>query len=79
MYLGLKNKWLRGQIIKSRAETDQELLVNLIFATPAGQAMFKASCSEVVSLEGLAVTTQFSKDTENETENEGIEGLSDRK
>ena len=39
--------------------------------------MFKASCSEVVSLEGLAVTTQFSKEAENEVEPEGIEGLSD--
>ena len=79
MYLGLRNKWLRGQIIKSRAETDQELLADLISATAAGQAMFKASCSEVVSLEGLAVTTQFSKDAENETETEGIKGLSDRR
>ena len=62
MYLGLRSKLLRGQIIKSRAATDQELLADLVSATAAGQAMFKASCSEVVSLEGLAVTTQFSKD-----------------
>ena len=41
--------------------------------------MPKASCSELVSLEGLAVTTQFSKDAENEAEPEGIEGLSKRK
>ena len=79
MYLGLKSKWLRGQIIKSRAATDQELLADLVSATAAGQAMFKASCSEVVSLEGLAVTTQFSKDAENKAETEGIEVLSDWK
>ena len=35
------------------------------------------TCSEVVLLKGLAVTTQFSKDAENDTEKEGIEGLSD--
>ena len=79
MYLGLRSKWLRGQIIKSRAATDQELLADLVSATAAGQAMFKASCSEVVSLEGLAVTTHFSKDVENEVEPEGIEGLSNQK
>ena len=56
MYLGLRSKWLRGQIIKSRAVTDQDLLADLVSATAAGQAMFKASCSEVVSLEGLPVT-----------------------
>ena len=79
MYLGLRSKWLRGQIIKSRAATDQELLADLVSATAAGQAMFKASCSEVVSLEGLTVTTKFSKDMENEAETEDIEGISDRK
>ena len=79
MYLGLRSKWLRGQIIKSRAVTDQELLADLVSATTAGQAMFKASCSEVVSLEGLAVMTQFSKDAENEVEPEGIEVLNDQK
>ena len=78
MYLGLRSKWLRGQVIKSRAATDQELLADLVSATAAGQAMFKASCSEVVSLDGLAVTTQFSKDAENEVEQEGIEGLNER-
>ena len=66
-------------VIKSRAATDQDLLADLVSATVAGQAMFKASFSEVVSLEGLAVTTQFSKDAENEVEPEGIEGLSNRK
>ena len=79
MYLGLKSKWLRGQKIKSRGATDQELLVDLVSTTAAGQVMFKAACSELVSLEGLAVMTQFSKDAENEAETEGIEGLSDRK
>ena len=78
IYIGLRSKWLRGRIIKRRAATDQDLLADLVSATAAGQAMFKASCSEVVSLEGLAVTTQFSKDAENEVEPEGIEGLSDR-
>ena len=78
MYLGLRSKWLRGQIIKSRAATDQDLLADLVSATAAGQAMFKASCLEVVSLEGLAVMTQFSKEAENEVEPEGIEGLSDQ-
>ena len=62
MYLGLRSKWLRGQMIKRRAATDQELLAYLVSAAAAGQAMFKASCSEVVSLEGLTITTQFSKD-----------------
>ena len=56
-YLGLRSKWLRGQIIKSRAGTDKDLLADLVSATAAGQAMFKASCSEVVLLEGLTVTT----------------------
>ena len=48
-------------------------------ATAQGQAMFKAACPEIVSLEGLAVTTQFSKDAENEVDTESIEGLGDRK
>ena len=61
MNIGLRSKWLRGQIIKRRAATDQELLADLMSAAAAGQAMLKASCSEVVLLEGLVVTTQFSK------------------
>ena len=36
MYLGLRSKWLRGQIIKSRVATDQEILANLVSATVAG-------------------------------------------
>ena len=58
--------------------SDQDLLADLVSVTVLGQAMFKASCSEVVSLEGLAVMTQFSKDAGNKVEPEGIEGLSDR-
>ena len=36
MYLGLRSKWLRGQIIKSRAVTDQDLLADLVSARAAG-------------------------------------------
>ena len=54
-------------------------MADLVSATAAGQAMFKASCSEVVLLEGLTVTRQFSKDAENEVEPEGIKGLREQK
>ena len=36
VYIGLRSKWLRGQIIKSRVVTDQELLADLVSATAAG-------------------------------------------
>ena len=36
MYLGLRSQWLRSQIIKSRAATDQELLADMVSATAAG-------------------------------------------
>ena len=59
IYLGIRSKWLRGQIIKSRVVTDQELLADLVSATAAGQAMFKDSCSEVVSWKALLLRHSF--------------------
>ena len=79
LYMGLRSKYLRGRMIESPATNDRELYDDLMRATAQGQAMFKASCPEIVSLDGLAVTTQFSKDAENEVDMESIEGLGDRK
>ena len=70
LYMGLRNKWLRAKMIESRAVNDRELLQDLMRATAQGQALFKAACPEIVSLEGLAVTTQFSKEAENELDTE---------
>ena len=77
--MGLRSKWLRSKMIKSRAVNDRELLQDLMRATAQGQALFKAACPEIVSLEGLAVTTQFSKEAENELDTEEIAGIGDRK
>ena len=64
---GLVSKHLQSRIIESEARDDRQLLNDLMKYTAQGQAKFKAGCPDVVSLDGLALTTQF---TRNELEDE---------
>ena len=75
--MGLRSKYLRARMIESTATNDRELLQDLMRYTAQGQAMFKAACPEIVSLDGLAVTTQFAKVAENEEDTDGLEKLGD--
>ena len=70
LHLGKISKNLRSKMIESPVIDDRELLQDLTIYPAQGQAKFKASCSEIVSLEGLAVRTQFSKNAENNEDRE---------
>ena len=79
---GLISKHLQSRIIESEARYDRQLLNDLMRFTAQGQAKFKAGCPDVVSLDGLAVTTQFAKnelEDEEGMEIDKIEGRENRK
>ncbi len=70
---GLTSRYLKSRIIESEAEDDQMLLNDLMKFTAQGQKKFKANCPDVVSLEGLAITTQFAKEQYDENDDEMME------
>ena len=79
---GLISKHLQSRIIESEARDDRQLLNDLMRFTAQGQAKFKAGCPDVVSLDGLAVITQFAKnelEDEEGMEIDKIEGRENRK